>query len=227
MYRKRKLYIPVDGNLENRFPGLAALQCLLQGVKVTASSPEVEIYKREVIEGVKRRYDLDKLKDGKTFKAYREFFWRIRIDPTKTRPAAEALIRRILAEKPFPTINSLVDAYNMASVNTEIALASFDADKVRGRIIMRPAKPGEEFLGIGMTKPLMLAGGEIVLSDDERLVAIYPHRDAQYTSITLETRNALLLACGVPGIDEATLRHALDVAVAYVTKFCGGTAKQD
>ncbi|MBO3802347.1 MAG: hypothetical protein JTT11_00490 [Candidatus Brockarchaeota archaeon] len=220
---KRALRVAIDGGLAGRFPGLAALSALIQGVKVEASCPRMEARKAEVFEAVRKKYDLATVKDGKNFKAYRSFFWSVGLDPTKSRPAAEALIRRILAGKPFPAVNSLVDAYNLASVSTEVALAAFDADKVRGELLMRQAKPGEEFLGIGMRNPTALAGGEVVLSDGERLVAVYPHRDAQHSSITLGTKNALLLACGVPGVDEATLRRALEIAAAYVTEFCGGT----
>ncbi|MGQ9514834.1 MAG: B3/B4 domain-containing protein [Thermoproteota archaeon] len=214
--------VVIDRDLASRFPGLVALQCFIFGVEVVASSSEVEAHKIKVIEAVRRRYDLNSLKDGMTFRAYRDFFWRIGVDPTKTRPAAEALIRRVLANKPLPTINSLVDAYNLASIETEIALAAFDANKVRGTIAMRSARPGEEFLGIGMTKPTVLEGGEIVLFDDEHIVALYPHRDSQHSRITCDTKDAILLACGVPGIDEEKLHHALDVAVSYVLKFCGG-----
>ena len=73
-----------------------------------------------------------------------------------------------------------------------------------------------------MQEPKELEGGEIVISDAEKLVAIYPHRDAEETKVTEETRNALLLVCGVPGIEEKILFEAEKVAVDYMVKFCGG-----
>jgi len=174
---------------------------------------------------VKEQYDLESLKDLPTFRAYRDFFWSVEIDPTKNRPAAEALIRRFLGGKAIPHINTLVDAYNLASIRTEIALAAFDMDKLKGDLLMRPARKDEEFMGIGMEKPMRLQGGEIVISDEEKLVAIYPHRDADNTKITEETKNVLLLVCGVPGIKEETLRNAAKVAMDYITKFCDGRGR--
>ena len=50
---------------------------------------------------------------------------------------------------------------------------------------MRFANKGEEFLGIGMDKPVTLAGEEIVMADASRLIAIYPHMNAEYSRITL------------------------------------------
>src|SRR3972149_3866631 len=61
---------------------------------------------------------------------------------TTPRPPAEPLTRRILGGKPFPRINTLVDAYNLASVETRIALAAFDAAHLPRGLVMRRARPG-------------------------------------------------------------------------------------
>jgi len=217
--------LEIESGLKRRFPGLQVLTCQILGVKVTKRSVELENFEEKLIKQVKEQYDLESLKDLPIFRAYRDFFWRVGIDPTKNRPAAEALIRRILGGKAIPHINTLVDAYNLASIKTEIALAAFDMDKLKGNLLMRPAQKDEEFMGIGMKKPMRLQGGEIVISDEEKLVAIYPHRDADNTKITESTRDVLLLVCGVPGIKEETLRNAAQVAVEYISKFCGGRGR--
>ncbi len=211
--------------LEEEFPDLKALVEEITGVRVERENRDLESFKEEVTQRVKERYNLAELKDLPIFRVYRNFFWRVGIDPTKVRPAAEALIRRILRGKPLPTINTLVDAYNLASIETKIAIAAFDSDKIEGKLLMRLAEEGEEFLGIGMDRPLILKGNEVVVSDGRKLVAIYPYRDADTTKITLHTRNVLLLICGVPGIDGEILRNTRRVAVDYITKFCGGNRK--
>jgi len=96
---------------------------------------------------------------------------------------------------------------------------------VLGELIMRYAKEGEEFLGIGMKTPLRLKGREIVISDEEKLVAIYPYRDAEDTKVTEATRGVILLFCGVPGISIQKLSEAKTVTIDFVTKFCGGIVK--
>jgi DNA/RNA-binding domain of Phe-tRNA-synthetase-like protein len=189
-------------------------------VKIQKKDAELEKFKLEVMKQVRNEYDLDAVKDHPTFRAYRDFFWRIGIDPTKIRPAAEALIRRILAGKTLPCINTLVDAYNLASIKSRIALATFDADKLEGNLLMRFAQEGEQFYGIGMEKPLILKGGEIVVSDNEKLIAVYPYRDADNTKVTQETENILIVVCGVPGIPKETLENASRVALDYINRFC-------
>ena len=198
------------------------MDCTLRNVKVFESDPSLQRAKEEVAAEVKSKFNLDTLKDQQPMRAYRDFFWRIGTDPTKNRPASEALIRRILLGKPLPTINTLVDAYNIASIRSGVPIAAFDLDSLRGSMRMRFAKPNERFLGIGMNAPMELKGIEIVIGDDGGLTAIYPYRDAERTKITLESRGAVLLFCGAPGVEEDRLEYAKRECVQQITRFCGG-----
>ncbi|UCD26034.1 MAG: hypothetical protein JSV75_03745 [Candidatus Bathyarchaeota archaeon] len=222
---KQVTILRIDIQLKTRFPDLAVLTCSIQDVTVEKHNFELEEFKNKIMKQVGAKYDLDSVKNLPAFRAYRDFFWRVGIDPTKNRPAAEALIRRILGGRSIPRVNTLVDAYNLASVKTEIALAAFDASRLMGDLLMRFAKREEKFQGIGMKEPMFLQGGEIVISDIEKLVAIYPYRDAESTKISEKTKNIFLLVCGVPDIAEETLRNAAQMALEYVTRFCGGKRK--
>ena len=130
-----------------------------------------------------------------------------------------------MACKPIPTINNVVDSYNLASIRTEIALAAFNRDELKGSLLMRAAEKGERFLGIGMSEPMELNGGEVVISDEEKLVAVYPYRDAERSKVSETTRRLLILVCGVPGVDEQLLLEAGRVALDLVPRFCGGEAR--
>ncbi len=216
------MILKIDSEISTRFPDLNALMIQIKGVKIHKIDDELEKTKFEVMKQVRSEYNINLVKDQQTFRAYRDFFWKIGIDPTKIRPAAEALIRRILAGKTIPRINTLVDAYNLASIKSGIALATFDTDKLDADILMRFAEEEEQFYGIGMEKPLILKGGEIVVSDNEKLIAVYPYRDAENTKVTEETKNITIIVCGVPGISKELLSDASRVVFEYVTTFCGG-----
>lgn len=214
--------LKIDSKLKVQFPDLTAFILHLKDVKIQKRNAELEKFKVEIIRQVREEYDLNLVKDQPVFRSYRDFFWRVGTDPTKNRPAAEALIRRILRGKSLPRINTLVDAYNLASIKSRIALATFDSSKLEGDLFMRYAKQGEQFLGIGMEEPLVLKGGEIVVTDDEKLVAIYPYRDADNTKVTEKTNAVTIVVCGAPGIKEETLENASQVALKYIMRFCDG-----
>ena len=206
--------------LKTRFPELNVLTISINSLKIKKSDIKLEDFKQIVINQIKKEYTLESVKNHPTFKAYRKFFWTIGIDPTKIRPAAEALTRRILAGKNLPCINTLVDAYNLASLKTKIALATFDTDKLDGKLLMKFAKEGEQIVGIGMNKPFTMKGGEIVITDEKKLIAVYPYRDADNTKVTEKTENVSIIACGVPNIAKETLVTASEVTIDYISRFC-------
>ncbi len=208
--------------LRGDFPGLGATLLGLEGVSVHRQREDLEDFKIELSQRLRGTWDLESLKDEARVRAYRDFFWRVGIDPTKIRPAAEALLRRLLRNKPLPTINTLVDAYNLVSMETRIALAAFDNSTLSGDMFMRYAVEGEEFLGIGMKTPVALRGKEIVVEDDEGLLAVYPYRDAERTKVTTDTSSVVIMVCGVPGIQEEVLEEAYESCVRVITRFCGG-----
>ncbi len=145
------------------------------------------------------------------------------IDPTKTRPAGEALTRRILGGRDLPRINTAVDAYNLASVETSIAIAAFDLCTINeDALVMRKTARGECFHGIGMTSPDSLKGVELVIEDQrsKRLVAVYPYRDSDDSKVTLKTTGVLFMMCGVPGVDDSSLEEASRLTKEYVGRFC-------
>ncbi|MDD4455553.1 MAG: phenylalanine--tRNA ligase beta subunit-related protein [Candidatus Methanomethylophilaceae archaeon] len=204
------------------FPGLSVAEGDVGPLSIQEKSPRLEALRDEIVRSVRERYTLEQVKDEPLFRAYRDFFWRVGVDPTKTRPASEALVRRILAGKMLPTINTAVDAYNLASVRTGIPIAAFDADTLGGELSMRFAEEGEAFLGIGMATPVMLHKNQVILTDKGEIIAIYPYRDSDTTKITLATKMVHIVACGVPGVEREKVRSAYELAVAYLQEYASG-----
>jgi DNA/RNA-binding domain of Phe-tRNA-synthetase-like protein len=212
--------LTVDAGLRNAFPGLDAHLVQVNGLRVRERDPRLDAFAPELVREFREHLRLETLKDEPTLRAYRDFYWRVGIDPTKIRPASEALLRRVLQGKELPRINTLVDAYNLASMKTRIAIAAFDAAHTQGDIAMRLARTGESFHGIGMEAPVVLKGIEVVCEDSEGLVAVYPYRDAHRTRVTVDTEDTLFMTCGVPGIDSVTLVGAAETTREFVERFC-------
>lgn len=218
--------VDVAPDAASRFPGLAVAWSAVDGLDVKgAGAPEAAALQSAATEHVRRTRTLDGLKDDPLFRAYRDFYWSVGVDPTKTRPSGEALNRRVLAGNALPSINAFVDAYNAASLGTGVSIGAYDRDRVAGdALALRLAAPGEPFRGIGEAEPRALAGGEVVLADAARIVNRYPYRDAEETKITTTTRRAVLVACSVPGLPFDAVREAATLATVNVQRACGGVA---
>jgi DNA/RNA-binding domain of Phe-tRNA-synthetase-like protein len=218
----RSICMKFSPEVLDAFPGICVAEGVIRSVHIQKENPGLEALKREIIGEIRSRFTLEEVKDDPLFRAYRDFFWSVGVDPTKTRPASEALVRRILSGGKLPTINTAVDAYNLASATTGIPIAAFDADTLTGDLTMRFAQEGEQFLGIGMERPAVLQRKQVIVIDPENVIAIYPYRDSDATKVTLDTRNIRILTCGVPGVQREKVVEAYGVCAGYLEEYAGG-----
>lgn len=139
----------------------------------------------------------------------RRLYRAIGIDPTRHRPSSEALCRRILKDKGFPEVNSVVDEINLASLETLLSYGLYDLDKIVGPVVVRKGRSGESYAGI--RKGEITIEGRFCLADDEGPFG-NPSSDSLRTCTSPATR-ALLLVVFVPHDAGAERVHeGLDAA---------------
>ena len=150
--------------------------------------------------------------------AVRAMYRRVGLDPTKTRPSSEALLRRVTRGDPLPRINSLVDICNWCSLAFQLPYGLYDADRISGDVELRLGREGEEYAGI--RKDVVHLAGRLTLVD---AVGPFgnPTSDSARTMVTTETRRALLAVFGPKSL-AGSLPHVLERTSERVTTFCGG-----
>jgi DNA/RNA-binding domain of Phe-tRNA-synthetase-like protein len=70
------------------------------------------------------------------------------MDPTRTRPSSEALLRRVLKGKDLYQISNAVDMCNLASLEFLLPIGMYDYQKIDGDITLRIGSTGEQYAGI-------------------------------------------------------------------------------
>jgi DNA/RNA-binding domain of Phe-tRNA-synthetase-like protein len=81
--------------------------------------------------------------------AVRTMYKRVGLDPTKSRPSSEALLRRVRKGDALPRINSMVDVCNWCSLEFQLPYGLYDLGHVEGEAIqMRLGRDGESYPGI-------------------------------------------------------------------------------
>ena len=95
--------------------------------------------------------------------AVRAMYKRVGIDPTKTRPSSEALLRRVRKGDGLPRINRLGDIINWCSLESQLPFGLYDLDRIQGPITLRLGLDGEEYAGI--RKDAVHVAGRLTLSD--------------------------------------------------------------
>ena len=95
----------------------------------------------------------ESLKEMSGIAATRKVYRACGKDPSRYRPASEALIRRMLQGKQLYQRDTLVDLVNLASIAFGYSIGGFDADKFEGDILtLGVGKAGEPYEGIGLTR---------------------------------------------------------------------------
>ena len=148
----------------------------------------------------------------------RAMYKRIGLDPTKTRPSSEALLRRVLKGDALPRVNSLVDVCNWCSVEFQLPYGLYDRAHLDGAVSLRLGRDGESYPGI--RKDEVHVGGRMTLAD-ERGAFGNPTSDSARTMVTTATTSALVVVFAPAELPVDQLVPVLDVTVARMTQFTG------
>lgn len=192
----------VSDEIESVCPGFVGAAVEAQ----VKNSPYQEALWQEIgTWGVKYKRELtpESLKDMPGIAATRGVYRACGKDPSRYRPASEALIRRILKGKSLYQIDTLVDLINLASIAYGYSIGGFDADRFVGdTLVLGVGKEGEPYEGIG--RGAINIAGLPVYRDAVGGVGT-PTSDHERTKITLGTTHLLVLINGYDG-NEAQVR---------------------
>jgi DNA/RNA-binding domain of Phe-tRNA-synthetase-like protein len=203
----------IDAELKKKCPR-TALGCLAARVKPESSQVgllaemnqrELEIQELPFPRGVLESPQVETVR--RAYKALGK-------DPARYRGSAEALLRRIVAGKGFPQINSVVDVINLVSVESRLPVGLYDAAHISGGVVFRAGRAGETYKGIG--KYDLNLEGLPVFADDQG-----PHgsatSDSERTMVTPQTTGIIAIVVsfnGPEGLDRWTRRMS-DLLAEY------------
>jgi DNA/RNA-binding domain of Phe-tRNA-synthetase-like protein len=149
----------------------------------------------------------------------RTMYKRVGLDPTKTRPSSEALLRRIQKGGSLPRINSMVDVCNWCSLEFQLPYGLYDLAHVEGGAIdLRMGREGESYAGI--RKDEVHVAGRICLADARGPFG-NPTSDSARTMVTTDTTTALVVVFAPRSLDAPHLARVLDVTSERMREFTG------
>lgn len=158
---------------------------------------------------------------------------------------AEDLASKLKAIGQAP-ISTLVDITNFITFDLGRPLHVYDADKLKGNVHVREANQGEKINALN-NKTYKMQGGELVVADDNGIIALAGIIGNVETSVTPETKNIFLevayfdpakvMVAGRKhmidsdaryrferGVDTEFMQSGAEIASSLIVKFCGGKA---
>lgn len=215
---KKNMNIIVSEEIEKVCPGFvgAAVEA-----DVVNSEYNAELWAEinDLGEKYKAEYTTETVKTISGIEATRRVYRACGKDPSRYRPAAEALIRRMLQGKELYQIDTLVDLINLASIAFGYSIGGFDADKFVGdTLTLGIGREGEPYEGIG--RGMLNIAGLPVYRDAEGGVGT-PTSDNERTKIELSTRHVLVLVNGYDG-NEVQVKANAEYIIRLFEKYAQG-----
>ena len=149
--------------------------------------------------------------------ATREAYKRCGKDPSRYRPSAEALRRRLMRGIALYQIDTLVDLINLVSLRTGYSIGGFDADKIQGnRLELGIGKAEEPFEGIG--RGVLNIEGLPVYRDSLGGIGT-PTSDHERTKMDIGTSHILAIVNGYNG--KEGLKEAAEMIQSLLKDYAG------
>jgi DNA/RNA-binding domain of Phe-tRNA-synthetase-like protein len=152
--------------------------------------------------------------------AVRAMYKAVGIDPTKTRPSSEALLRRVRKGDELPRVNGLVDVINWCSVESQLPFGLYDADRLQGAITLRLGREGEAYPGI--RKDEVHLAGRLMLADEAGPFG-NPTSDSARTMVTPRTTSAMVVIFAPVAVPEAHVARTIARTRERVDRYCASS----
>jgi len=153
----------------------------------------------------------------------RTMYKKVGIDPTKTRPSNEALLRRVRRGDTIPRINSAVDIVNWCSLEFQLPYGLYDAAKIDGDVTMRLGAEGEKYAGI--RKDEVNVGGRITVADEIGAFG-NPTSDSARTMVTPETTELFVIVYAPVEVTRQQLDRVVAMTAERLALITGGEERR-
>jgi len=211
-----------------RYPGVLIGTVVASGLDNTGERPDLAGELRSAELELRGRLAGSVLVEHERIAPWRDAYRAFGAKPKKYPSSIEAIARRVLKGGDMPSINPLVNLYNVVSMRHALPVGGEDLAALEGQLQLRFAgenEPEVELLG----RPVAAAPlfGEVIYADDKGAVCRrWNWREAARTCLKGDTRDAILVVESLPPTSRSELEAALDDLFAAIQLYCGGRCER-
>ncbi|WP_372404781.1 B3/4 domain-containing protein [Streptomyces luteireticuli] len=213
----------IDPAVHELRPDYRALLVAAEGLRPGPSDGASEELLAAAEEDARRRFAGMAPEKHPHLAAWREAFRSFGAKPQRTRPSAEALLRRVDAG--LPRVDRLTDIYNAVSVAHVLPLGGEDLDHYAGaaRLVRATGEEPFETTAGGGTVVEHCPPGEVVWRDDAGITCRrWNWRQCTRTRLTLSTTRALFILDALGPLGDEELAAAGDALVEALVRSSPG-----
>jgi len=212
-------------DLLQRYPNLCGGVILARGMHNRPTPPELQEAFQAEQRLVLRRIGDTPLSEIPSLSAWRGVFRGFGVEPTKYRSAAEALLRRLTKKGDIPSINALVDAYNLVSIRYAVPMAAFDTRHLNGSLTIRFADGSEWFTAHDEPEAVHPEPGEVIFVDETGLIFArrWCWKQSFESTTALDTTTAIITVEAHHAEARQDVTLAMADLIELLSKYVGGS----
>ena len=153
-------------------------------------SKEVDEYLKELYTLVSSKYNYDEITKIPKLKQTRDGYKKMGKDPSHTRPACEALLRRVVKGNNLYRLGDVIDLGNILSIETLRSVCVVDKDKLVNDVVIRLGTKEDIYEGINRG---LINVTNIPVYTDEIGPFGCPTSDTLRTCVTSSTKSILVM----------------------------------
>jgi DNA/RNA-binding domain of Phe-tRNA-synthetase-like protein len=207
--------------------GLRAGAVLLRSARVAPAGPELRAETARQAQAIRARFaSAAAVRSAPEVVRFQDLLRQVGVNPRRKQPSLERLLLFALERGDLPAVNNLVDAYNLVSVRTGCSLGAHDLDRISLPVSLRLLTGRESFTPLGREEEVLVMPGEFGYVDArDRVLCRLDLLQAEFSKVTADTTNALLIVEGTAAHPPEVLRQAFADVTELVKRCCGGTAE--
>jgi len=207
--------ITINSALKIALPNIR-LGCIKCDVHIEPSGDPIKNLSSEIISKIQGELTIETVSQKPTIKATKEAYRTLGKDPSRYRPSAEALTRRVVNGKGIYEINNIVDILNLVSLDSGFSIGGYDAQKIQGIIEFGIGEQNEPYEAIGRGE---LNIENLPLFRDEKGAFGSPTSDSLRTMVTENTGTFLMIIIDFDSSDM--LKEAMEKSELWLETLGG------
>ncbi len=169
-------------------------------------------------ERLRRELSVEQVAELESIRGVRAMFRAWGVDPSRYRPSAEALLRRVVQGKGLYRISNVVDISNLGSIESGWPYGTYNRAAIESPVALRLGQAGEKYEGIG--KQTWHLDRRPVLADRQGPFGS-PISDSVRTMITDSAAELLTVIYAPASGSRAALEQALEGLARRLERFAG------
>lgn len=209
------LEVLISDKIKKSLPEIR-LGCIKAEVKVMPSTPELLACIDEAYNHMQNHLSVEEISKTNIIADTKIAYRQLGKDPSRYRPSAEALTRRVVQGKGLYRVNNIVDTLNVISIIHGFSIGGYDFHKINGKIVLGIGKLNEPYDAIGRG---MLNIVDLPVLRDSKGAFGSPTSDSLRTMVRNETMDFLMVFFDFSGSEK--LESALRDTKNMYQEYCG------